>query len=237
MNIGSTTEYRRAPGETTEWEDALVKHGIIEKPPSVHSESEDEVEEGDPLESKGLDELDELDDDDEFADDRILAAYREKRLAEMKARAKAAKFGRVLPLVRADYLKEVNEASNECFVVLHLHQDYIRKSVRLAQVFAELAAKHRATKFMIINATQCIDNYPDFSVPTTLIYHKNESLAKLVGVDAFGGAGFTTSSVEWTLSKYGAVETDLEEMPDTSRTNVTRLTGRRGDDADDDDDE
>lgn len=47
---------------------------------------------------------------------------RRKRLAEMKAAAKKNKFGSVLPLERPEYVREVTEASNECWVVLHMHQ-------------------------------------------------------------------------------------------------------------------
>ena len=47
----------------------------------------------DPLEKATLDELDELEDAE---DEDVLAAYRKKRMAEKKAAAAAARFGKVV---------------------------------------------------------------------------------------------------------------------------------------------
>lgn len=53
----------------------------------------------------------------------VAVEIRKKRLAEMKALAAKSKFGSVLPLERPDYVREVTEASNDCYVVLHMHQE------------------------------------------------------------------------------------------------------------------
>lgn len=110
------------------------------------SDSEDEVEKVDFLEGKTVEQLDALDEDDAFDDVRVLEEYRcvvlvfvcvrvgawlalsmfacsKKRLAELKQQARLAKFGSVLPLERPDYVREVTEASNKCWVVLHMHQE------------------------------------------------------------------------------------------------------------------
>ena len=49
----------------------------------------------DPLEGKSLKELDELDEDDEYADDHFLEAYREKRMAALRAARATDKYGEV----------------------------------------------------------------------------------------------------------------------------------------------
>lgn len=137
--------------------------------PSVATqESEKEAEEDapdvptiDPYDLATAAELDELEEDEEFADTRFLDDYRQKRIAEMKEKAKTEKFGTVQNLVRADFVREVSDASKECWVVVHLHQDYVEKSNTLAQHLRLLAPKHKATKFLQIEADQCIEGYPD----------------------------------------------------------------------------
>ncbi len=63
----------------TEWEDALIKHGIMEAPEVVPTEDElalayqEEMAARDPLAGKSLEQLDELEDD---VDDQILNVYR-----------------------------------------------------------------------------------------------------------------------------------------------------------------
>jgi hypothetical protein len=49
----------------------------------------------DPLEGKTLEELDELGEEDEYADSHFLEKYREERLAAMRAAREKAKFGEV----------------------------------------------------------------------------------------------------------------------------------------------
>ncbi len=69
---------RDTPGKT-EWEDALIKHGIMEAPEVVPTEDElalayqEAMAARDPLAGKSLEQLDELEDD---VDDQILNVYR-----------------------------------------------------------------------------------------------------------------------------------------------------------------
>lgn len=109
MNTGSTTSYRRADGETTEWEDILRSKGII--PPKVSAAEEERAREDalaeaieraqasvDVLAGKTLGELDALEEeDDEFADSRVLEGYRAARIAELQAAAQRNKYGMVRP--------------------------------------------------------------------------------------------------------------------------------------------
>lgn len=104
-NMGTSSSYRRAEGETTEWEDILIAKGIIapKKDPNEDARKaafEEEVERVaaavDPLAKKTLDELDELEqDDDDLADSRIIESYRQARLEQIKAAAARNKFGMV----------------------------------------------------------------------------------------------------------------------------------------------
>lgn len=116
------------PNEDTEWNDVLRAKGIIpQKEKEITEEQiidivERTVQEKlnkNYLEEKTLDELDELEDEEE---ERILAEMRRKRLAELKEMQEKAKFGRVMEITAVDYVKEVNQAGEGVWVVLHLYR-------------------------------------------------------------------------------------------------------------------
>lgn len=110
-----TCRLGKGPSNRTFSNDALRKHGIIpprEPPPPSPS----------PPPSPTLDDL--LDDfttselreigEDAFDDEteRMIDDYRRKRIAEDRLRGKKARFGRVYPIGREDYTREITEASN-----------------------------------------------------------------------------------------------------------------------------
>jgi len=66
-----------------------------------------------------LDELDELEDEE---DERVLEEYRRKRIAELKELANKCKYGEVQEISAEDYVKEVNNAGEDIWVVLHLYK-------------------------------------------------------------------------------------------------------------------
>jgi hypothetical protein len=109
-NVGTAQAFTSRNGgggvETSEWEDILVKKGIIEERPEIaegrraeadaaaEQEARDNAVHGafegkDPTTgnyyTRTVDELDMLaDEDEDFADDGALAAYRQARMEEMK---------------------------------------------------------------------------------------------------------------------------------------------------------
>ena len=65
------------------------------------------------LEDYDLKELQELTEDAEDDEtERIIARYHQRRIAEEKRDSRRARFGRVYPIGREDYTREVTEASN-----------------------------------------------------------------------------------------------------------------------------
>lgn len=94
--------------------DALRKHGILPPreptpptPPSPPSPTLDDL-----LEDFTPSELQELADgagNDE--EERTIAAYRRQRIAKLQREERKARFGRVYPIGRDDYTREVTEAS------------------------------------------------------------------------------------------------------------------------------
>ena len=73
-----------------------------------------------------LNELEELEDD---LDERVFEQYRQKRLAELKATQRSARFGDVLEITAQDYIQEVNKAGDGVWVVLHLYKQGLVTSV------------------------------------------------------------------------------------------------------------
>ncbi len=75
-------------------------------------------------------------------------------------------------------------------------------------------------------------------MPTLLIYHGGEMVHRITGLGELGGQRATADSVEWVLSRHGAVTTELDEDPRkklvASGGSFGRGFGRRGDDEDDD---
>ena len=67
----------------------------------------------------GLDELDELEDE---LDEKVFYEYRQKRIAEMTAHLKVARFGEVVEITGKDYVQEINNAGEGIWVVLHLYR-------------------------------------------------------------------------------------------------------------------
>ncbi|OMH86100.1 Viral IAP-associated factor-like protein [Zancudomyces culisetae] len=114
--------------EDTEWNDALRKMGIIPEKPKVDPnelldlavEARDAYE-AEKLSKLDLDELDELED---LEDDDVLESYRRQRLSELAAKEKTEKYGEgVVAISKPDYKRQVTDASETCWVVVHLYRD------------------------------------------------------------------------------------------------------------------
>ena len=85
------------------------------------------------MDNKTVDELDELEDEE---DERVLAQYRLKRIAEMRALQEKNKFGSVIEITAVDYTKEVNQAGEGIWVVLHLYKPgYVLTLSKKNQIF------------------------------------------------------------------------------------------------------
>ncbi len=82
---------------------------------------EETVERFDPHEKKDIDELDEDLEEADSDEERILEQYRERRIMQMKAEALIPRFGPGVRFVPAiDWKREVTEAGESVFVVVHL---------------------------------------------------------------------------------------------------------------------
>lgn len=240
------------PNADTEWNDILRKHGIIpEKPkdpePLIQEallEAERKAHEN-RLEDKDLDELAALEDDE---DEDFLEHYRQKRMAEINALAKASKFGSVYPLQKVDFTREVTEASADAYVFVFLSSssDSNVESRVLAEIWRGLAQKYGDLKFCQIRAQMCIEGYPEKNCPTVLVYKDGDILRQLVTLRELQGVRTKLEDLEGVLVQVGAVkEGDARLRRNDEDNDEDTTNGRRGHggiqqrdkkDADDDDD-
>ena len=185
--MGDRSNVSYAPtGETTEWEDILVKKGILAPKTKVpDEEQEDDDEQGDAREHATLDELDELEDD--YDDDAVLARIRERRIQEMKEQAARNKFGDVQPIAKDEWTKEVTDGSSDHWVIAYLWDDALEECKVMDHVLREVAKRHCAVKFVSIQAQACIENWPSRNCPTLFMYHKGALQNQVLGIRKLNG--------------------------------------------------
>ncbi|CAB1437204.1 unnamed protein product [Pleuronectes platessa] len=206
------------PNEDTEWNDILRKKGIL--PPKEIPKDDEEEELAlqqqsvvKAYESMTLEELDENEDEFGEDDEAAMEMYRQKRLSEWKASQLKNVFKEVFEINAQDYIKEVNQAGEGIWVVLHLYKQGIPLCTLINQHLSVLARKFQQTKFIKSISTTCIPNYPDRNLPTIFVYYEGEMKAQFIGPLVFGGMNLKVDELEWRLSESGAVKTDLEENP------------------------
>lgn len=240
------------PNADTEWNDILRKHGIIpEKPKDPEPLIQEALLEAEQmayenrLEDKDLDELAALEDDE---DEDFLEQYRQKRMAEINALAKASKFGIVYPLQKVDFTREVTEASADAYVFVFLSSstDSNVESRVVAEIWRELAQKYGDLKFCQIRAEMCIEGYPERNCPTILVYKNSDIVRQLVTLRELQGVRTKIEDLEGLLVQVGAVrEGDSRLRKNTDEEEESNTDGRRGlsgvhqrgkQDRDDDDD-
>lgn len=116
MNVGNTTQYSNPKAETTEFEDILVKKGVIpERAEVVVERAKKEIQKeweqkvvnieqtlDEKLQHKSLEELGEIEDE---VDDEFIEKYRRQRINELKAQTEKEIFGAVYPIQRSDFVR------------------------------------------------------------------------------------------------------------------------------------
>lgn len=115
---------------------------------------------------------------------------RQKRLAELTTLQTTAIHNQVYPLQKVDYGREVTEASNQYFVLVHLSSPSggaNPESRILSEIWRQAAAKFGDIKFCEIRADMCIEGYPERNTPTVLVYKDGEIRRQLVTLKEVGG--------------------------------------------------
>ncbi|KAJ1424854.1 thioredoxin-like protein [Ochromonadaceae sp. CCMP2298] len=224
-------------GNTTEWDDILIKKGIrtyeeilLEK--GLNPEDFVKKEEAAPevflsteeaLLDLDLDELDELDEDNEFADSRMINAYRQQRLNELKEAAFKSRFGEVVDIVKNDWVREVTEGSNHCTVIVHLYEDCITECQVMDEALRQLAPKFKYLKILRIKASQAIEKWPEMNLPTLFVYEGGSLKTQVLTLGELDGKSTKAADVEWLLAQKGIItDSELDENPKYSRKTTSR---------------
>jgi len=227
----------------TEWEDIQIRLGNMKAPPKELTEDEifdliqeaaelaSEAEKREKLENASLEDLREMEDDE---DEKVLEEYRKRRIAQMKLEKELNKFGEIYHISEPAYKSEVTETKG-FFVVVHLFKQGIPQCQMINEYLAQLAKKFKATKFVKIRSEEAIHNYPDKNLPTVLIYYSGDIVGQIITLSQTGGDATTIKDIEWQLSKFGAIKTDMEEDPKLTAKKKKTTSSRKYDSDDSDD--
>ncbi|KAG0263668.1 Phosducin-like protein 3 [Mortierella polycephala] len=218
--------------EDTEWNDILRAKGIIPKKEGEISEEtiigmiDEAIAKRDAknYEEKTVDELDELLDEGNEEEERMLMEYRQQRLNAIKQEMSEDKFGEIQHIYKTDFVREVSDASKDIWVVVFLYKEYLPVCKLMGAHLATVAARNKSTKFVKIIGDQCIPNYPDRNMPTLLIYGNGDMKAQLVGAAQLGGLNMKPEDIEAYLRRVGAIK--LPESRTTKSEEVKKSSIR-----------
>ena len=114
-------------------------------------------------------------------------------MAELSTIATASIFNQVYPLQKPDYSKDVTEASDKAFVLVHLTSSLGTniESRLLTELWREMARKFGDIKFCEIRADMCIEGYPERNTPTILIYRDGDIKKQVVTLRELNGQDTT----------------------------------------------
>lgn len=120
-------------------------------------------------------------------------------MAELSTIARASVFNQVYPLQKPDYSRDVTEASNQAYVVVHLTSSLgtNTESRLLTELWREMARKYGDIKFCEIRGDMCIEGYPDRNTPTILVYHNEEIKRQIVTLKELAGARTGIKGISW----------------------------------------
>lgn len=236
-------------GELNTFEEILLKHNIVTKEQVLLNKGMPEEQVVDVLvkdkleelgffdqelpepptaqqqaEQASLEELDEL--EEELDDESFMAEYREKRIAELRAKAKTERFGSVIEISKSQWTREVNDASNECWVIVHLYQTHVENCGVLAACLDQLAAKFKQIKFLKIKATSAVENWKDLDCPALFMYHDGSMQHQLITLRTLRGGQTRADDLEWHLHTMGVLTSDLDGPPPAPGFRMRNLTDR-----------
>ena len=110
-------------------------------------------------------------------------------MAELSTITATSVYNQVYPLQKPDYSRDVTEASEKSFVLVHLTSSLGTnvESRILTELWRDMARLFGDIKFCEIQAAMCIENYPERNTPTILIYRKRDIQKQVVTLRELGG--------------------------------------------------
>ncbi|CAN0047435.1 unnamed protein product [Bubo scandiacus] len=214
------------PNEDTEWNDILRDFGVLSPKEKLKDEIEETVlhlqkeAEG----KMNLEELKEAEDDFDEADRKAIQMYREQHLQEWKCLQRRQKYGKLREICGEQDVKEVTNAPEDVWVIIHLYQSSIPVCLLVNEHLSLLAKNFPEVKFLKAIVNSCILNYHDRCLPIILVYKTGEIKGRFVGVAEWGGIYLEVEELEWKLAEVGAIETNLEENPKKDIMNMIALS-------------
>ena len=207
---------------------------VNQLPTAVNSSAKkkDEEEEEDEQSDDDSD-FDEFDDDDE-----ALAAFRARRLAEMKrehaheSENKGKGHGEVRTITQDEFLPE---CTGSFFVVVHFfHRDFERCKI-MDHHLKRIAPLHLNCKFVRIDAEKApffVGKLNIKTLPTLLVFRDGKTIHRLLGFDGLSNAknpdDFTTSALGRYLESTGAIEYEGPDSDEEGEESSGRRLVRNG---------
>jgi len=110
-------------------------------------------------------------------------------MAELSSITSKSVFNQVYPVQKADWSRDVTEASQKAFVFVLLtsSQGTNVESRIIIEMWRELATKFGDVKFCQIRGDLCIEGYPDKNTPTILVYKDGDIRKQIVTLSEFRG--------------------------------------------------
>lgn len=196
-NYGGKPTYAFS-ASTTEFDDALIQRGIVRHEDAIVAKGADReqarqlVEQHhaaqqrvDPVLTLDSDDSSvEEEDDDAYLDDDFMDRYRQQRIAELQdaQSKKKGAFGEVVVISRDEWRREVNEASEACWVVICLTASDAERTGLVERAVHQLASKHAGTKFVAIPSKSAIPNWPEDNMPSLFLYRHGKMQHQLVAL-------------------------------------------------------
>ena len=143
------------------------------------------------------------DDDDGEAD--FFAAYRARRREQMQRESALPSFGAVGIVSPPQFLRELKACDARAFVVVHLHEDAIAASRRLAGCLDEVADRKPYVRFIRMTASEADPGLDPDVLPVLSLYRAGELVDAVLCVGAELGASFAPEDVERLLAAHGCV--------------------------------
>lgn len=250
---------------TTEFDDELIRRGIVTMEQAMVSkgasaaeaqrlaaQAQETATSEQVVVEKETNDTNSDDDSFEDDDDEFLQKYRQQRLAEMKQQHATAtnsnvkdsnSFGQVIPIQRPEWTHHVNEASQNCWVVVTLTSNNPALTGSIEAAVTALAQHCPSVKFVTIRSTSAIDNWPDANLPSIFIYRHGKMQQELIQMKralttlqvmeelASGGVQFQAPEIESVKDYSAKVEQDRYQTTTMERRRRLML------DEEDDDDE
>lgn len=163
-------------------------------------------------------------------DDNFLHRYRAMRLEELKSSNKTAKYGEIIPISRADWKFEVNDASEDgtWVVILLTAQNASPSLIPLhsdicqlveSTLLPKIAQDHPNVKFVSIPSKSAIPDFPEENLPALFCYQYGTMQHQLIGLEEVGycrtDGVITSDRIEQKLVSIGVFPSKMDTEHDS----------------------